>query len=163
MRFVSRYLSPIMVAASPSSVPASRASTPPAPPAPTITTPQAFLSALIASNFDFAKISAQVSPTQLMEFVQDPEVLAKLGHITSFSNICTNLRYAHYREIAMRQLVVAKGEDRLLQRGILFGEIFGLPPVMLIDGVLDRDRAGHRGTLAEERRRGAEHVAGNRP
>ena len=54
----------------------------------------------------------------------------------------------------MRQLVVAKGEDRFSQRGILIGEIFSLAPVMLVNDVLDRDRAGHRRTLAEEGARG---------
>ena len=58
------------------------------------------------------------------------------------------------RDFTMRQLVVAKGQDRLSQRRICFSEILGLPLVMLIDGVLDRDRAGHRRTLAEECGRG---------
>src|ERR1700726_2689149 len=56
----------------------------------------------------------------------------------------------------VRQLVVAKREDRLFERRIGLAEALRLILVMLVDDLLDRDRAGHRRCLAEQRRRHAE-------
>ena len=66
-------------------------------------------------------------------------------------------------DVAMGELVIPKGEHGALQFRVGIGEVFGLLLVMLVDDVLDRDRAGQSGALTEQRRRDAERIPGNRP
>src|SRR5437016_578829 len=63
----------------------------------------------------------------------------------------------------MLRFVGAKGLDRLAERGVGGAEALGLSLVVLVDDLLDGDRAGHRRALAEERRCRAERVTSDMP
>src|SRR6185437_2013551 len=65
--------------------------------------------------------------------------------------------------VAMRELIGAKLLERGFELGLVIAERLRLAAVMLVDYFLDRDRAGHRRALAEERRRGAQGVARDMP
>jgi hypothetical protein len=67
------------------------------------------------------------------------------------------------RGLAMRQFVGAELLDRLGERRVGVAEAFGLGAVMLVDDLLDRDGAGHRGARPQERGCGAQGVAGDMP
>src|SRR3984957_9459531 len=67
------------------------------------------------------------------------------------------------RGVAMRELVGARRLYRLGEFRIAPGKAFGLVSVMPVDDLLDRDGAGHRGALAEQRGRRAERVARDVP
>ena len=63
----------------------------------------------------------------------------------------------------MRDLVVAKRQELRPKCGIVITEPLGLPLIMLVDDLFDRDGAGHRSAFTEESSRSAESVPGDRP
>src|SRR6266567_4733523 len=66
-------------------------------------------------------------------------------------------------DVAVGELVGAEVLDGLAERRLVLAEALGLGAVMLVDHFLDRDRAGHRGALAEERARRTQRVARDVP
>ena len=63
----------------------------------------------------------------------------------------------------MLDLLGAEGLDHGLEFGIVGAQGGRLLLIVLVDDFLDGDRAGHRGLAAEQRRGGAEGVAGDMP
>ena len=64
---------------------------------------------------------------------------------------------------AMLDLFAAKLFDGRFELALALGQGRGLTGIMLIDDLLDGDRAGHRRFLAEQGRRDAERIAGDMP
>ncbi len=67
------------------------------------------------------------------------------------------------RGVAMRELVGARRFDRLDEFRVLAAELLGLASVVAVDNFFDRDGAGHRRPLAEQRRRRSKRKAGDVP
>ena len=146
-----------MVAITPTPTPPGHSpSVPSVSPAPTqlpasgsaITTPQAFLRALVVSDFDFPATAAATPIDLLMQFVKDPTVQAELAKYTSLSNICLELRQAHFHSLAMTELaeVMHQAEDPTERRraatALLRATRPAKPPVAKAAAQEDPDEAG---------------------
>jgi len=86
--------------------PATPSDAPVAPsPAPSpITTPDAFLQALIATNFDFPSLARAIPAPTLLTLIKTPDLLASLDDLARFSATCAALRDADLRQLALSHL-----------------------------------------------------------